>query len=124
MFVQTSMILLYEMQKKNFGVNCSFKSWDFAKNLPSLDLRSTQTFTQRKHEAINQAEELEQRLSSSIQTQKELEDQLNESRSRLGQMELVWAKNSATLSNLSLLHPLLPEKNYYLLLLGKRPVFH
>ncbi|XP_052453252.1 myosin-9-like [Carassius gibelio] len=53
-----------------------------------FDLKSTQTFTQRKHEAINQAEELEQSLSSSIQTQKELEDQLNESRSRLGQMEL------------------------------------
>lgn len=55
----------------------------------SGDLKSAQTFTQSKHEAINQAEELEQRLSSSIQTQKELEEQLNESRSRLGQIELV-----------------------------------
>ncbi|XP_039514049.1 myosin-11-like [Pimephales promelas] len=41
-----------------------------------------------KQEAIKQAEELEQRLSISVQTQAELEDQLNESRSRLGQMEL------------------------------------
>lgn len=49
-------------------------------------------FTQGKQEAIKQAEELEQRLSSSVRTQAELEDQLNESRSRLGQMELVQAK--------------------------------
>lgn len=49
-------------------------------------------FTQGKQEAIKQAEELEQRLSSSVRTQAELEDQLNESRGHLGQMELVRGK--------------------------------
>ncbi|XDV52832.1 hypothetical protein PO909_021487, partial [Leuciscus waleckii] len=51
-------------------------------------LRRLHSSEEGKQEAIKQAEELEQRLSISVQTQAELEDRLNESRSRLGQMEL------------------------------------
>ncbi|KAK7117727.1 hypothetical protein R3I94_023075 [Phoxinus phoxinus] len=58
---------------------------EYEKDSASRRLHSSE---EGKQEAIKQAEELEQRLSISVQIQAELEDQLNESRSRLGQMEL------------------------------------
>lgn len=64
-------------------------------------------FTQGKQEAIKQAEDLEQRLSSSVRTQAELEDQLNESRGHLGQMELVQGKKLKYL--IMTQQPILPE---------------
>ncbi|XP_077067086.1 uncharacterized protein LOC143720968 isoform X2 [Siphateles boraxobius] len=51
-------------------------------------LRRLHSSEEGKQDAIKQAEEFKRRLSISVQTQAELEDQLNESRSRLGQMEL------------------------------------